>query len=176
MNMLTWTRVCHKVSTFQNLPFLIRGLLPDTLFLRLGFVASSSMASPSCIKICLHCDHSSSDSLTIGWDLSTGKFAQLCDPYTCSLTKLSPKSEIVPMFEKILHAGGIAISHKHAEAYLPEVSDPDGIPLYVIDDTAIKEWNLRLLTFSRLIPDGPYVIGSRKASTKKPSRKLELQL
>ncbi|KAK9077521.1 hypothetical protein SSX86_005858 [Deinandra increscens subsp. villosa] len=237
------------------------------------------MASPSS---CHHCENSSSDSLKNGWDLSTGKFAQLCDrcysiyesgrfcetfhkteegwrncqfcskPIHCAClvsfnewlvleaghgirvicmecSKITsflgrnfsnemnlvgegiekfricsiPKSEIVPMFEKLLHAGdidnsdgSIVIPKKHAEAYFPEVSDPNGIPLEAYDDTDIKEWNLHFrfwlnkmyvldglreymvsnnlqggdtLTFSRVVPNGPYVIGYRKASTNKPS-------
>ncbi|XP_076889293.1 B3 domain-containing transcription factor VAL3-like isoform X2 [Bidens hawaiensis] len=108
------------------------------------------------------------------------------------------------MFEKQLTAGdidhkdgSIVIPNKYAEAYLPEVYDPHGIPLYVVDDE-INEWHLRFhfglnnmyvldglkeymvsnklkqgdtLAFSRLIPDGPYAIGFKKTSTKKSSRK-----
>ncbi|XP_076932797.1 B3 domain-containing transcription factor VAL3-like isoform X3 [Bidens hawaiensis] len=107
------------------------------------------------------------------------------------------------MFEKQLTAGdihkdgSIVIPSKYAEAYLPEVSDPHGIPFYVVDDE-INEWHLRFhfllnnvyvldglkeymvsnklqqgdtLAFSQLIPDGPYAIGFKKASTKKSSRK-----
>ncbi|MFS7921187.1 putative transcription factor B3-Domain family [Helianthus anomalus] len=240
------------------------------------------MASPSAKRFCLHCEKSSSKPLRNGWDLSTGKFAQLCKrcysiyesgrfcetfhkqehdwrrceycskPVHCScLVSFSewcllegggqqmicmecsnmtsymarnfsnvmdvadgiktlricriPKSAIVPMFEKLLTAadidnkdGGIVIPKKHAEAYLPDVSDHDGIQLYVFDDKDIKEWYPRLrfwlnkmyvldglreymlshklqrgdtLIFSRVIPEGPYVMGFTKAPTKKPSLK-----
>ncbi|KAK1430983.1 hypothetical protein QVD17_14144 [Tagetes erecta] len=62
------------------------------------------------------------------------------------------KSEIVPLFEKVLQTadivdnidGSIVIPKKHAEAYLPEVSDSHGRPLYVLCYNDNEEWDLHL--------------------------------
>ncbi|KAI3708458.1 hypothetical protein L2E82_37628 [Cichorium intybus] len=69
----------------------------------------------------------------------------------CSKTKcINPESEsaLIPMFEKILTVsdadsklGRIVIPRKHAEAYFPEITDPLGIQLSVLDTEGI-EWDV----------------------------------
>ncbi|XP_010529406.1 PREDICTED: B3 domain-containing transcription factor VAL3 isoform X2 [Tarenaya hassleriana] len=114
------------------------------------------------------------------------------------------KSVITPLFEKMLSAsdagriGRLVLPKKCAEAYLPQISQPEGLPLKVQDSTG-KEWifqfrfwpnnnsrmyvlegvtaciqNMRLqagdtVTFSRLDPEGKLIMGFRKASVAQSS-------
>ncbi|CAI9303679.1 unnamed protein product [Lactuca saligna] len=68
----------------------------------------------------------------------------------CSRTEcISPESEsLIPLFEKVLTAsdtgtqlGRFIIPKEHAEDHFPEVNDPQGIPMSVLD-TAGNEWDL----------------------------------
>ncbi|CAM8977965.1 unnamed protein product [Rhodiola kirilowii] len=115
------------------------------------------------------------------------------------LQKLAGSSEIKPLFEKTLSAsdagriGRLVVPKKCAEAYFPNISQPEGLPLKV-QDVKGKEWvfqfrfwpnnnsrmyvlegvsayiqSMQLLagdkvTFSRLEPEGRLVMGFRKAS------------
>lgn len=114
------------------------------------------------------------------------------------------KSKITPLFEKILSAsdagriGRLVLPKKCAEAYLPPISQPEGLPL-IVQDLKGKEWvfqfrfwpnnNSRMyvlegvtpciqsmqlqagdiVTFSRIEPEGKLVMGFRKVSTASPS-------
>ncbi|KAL3627658.1 hypothetical protein CASFOL_029021 [Castilleja foliolosa] len=108
------------------------------------------------------------------------------------------KSFITPLFEKMLSAsdagriGRLVVPKKCAEAYFPQISQPEGLPLKV-QDVKGKEWvfqfrfwpnnNSRMyvlegispciqsmqlqagdvVTFSRMDPEGKLVMGCRKA-------------
>ncbi|KAI4389232.1 hypothetical protein MLD38_001480 [Melastoma candidum] len=108
-------------------------------------------------------------------------------------------STIVPLFEKVLSAsdagriGRLVLPKACAEAYFPQISQPEGLPLR-IQDVRGKEWmfqfrfwpnnNSRMyvlegvtpciqsmqlqagdtVTFSRMDPEGKLVMGFRKAS------------
>ncbi|CAI9783853.1 unnamed protein product [Fraxinus pennsylvanica] len=120
-------------------------------------------------------------------------------------------SVITPLFEKILTAsdagriGRLVLPKKCAEAYLPLISQPEGLPLKV-QDLKGKEWifqfrfwpnnNSRMyvlegitpciqsmqlqagdvVTFSRLEPEGKLVMGGRKASTTPSDQGVEATL
>ncbi|KAK1368520.1 Zinc finger-type transcription factor [Heracleum sosnowskyi] len=111
-----------------------------------------------------------------------------------------PSTAITPLFEKTLSAsdagriGRLVLPKKGTEAYLPEITNPEGIPL-MMQDMKGNEWvfqfrfwpnnNSRMyvlegvtaciqsmqlvagdtVTFSRLEPEGKLVMGGRKAST-----------
>ncbi|KAK7246585.1 hypothetical protein RIF29_41454 [Crotalaria pallida] len=113
-------------------------------------------------------------------------------------------SVITPLFQKTLSAsdagriGRLVLPKKCAEAYFPPISQPEGLPLKILDAKG-KEWifqfrfwpnnNSRMyvlegvtpciqsmqlqagdtVTFSRLEPEGRLVMGFRKASSATPS-------
>ncbi|KAF6163275.1 hypothetical protein GIB67_025139 [Kingdonia uniflora] len=114
-------------------------------------------------------------------------------------------SVITPLFEKILSAsdagriGRLVLPKKSAEAYLPAISHPEGLPLkvqdikgnewvfqyrfwpnnnsrmYVLEGVTpcIQEMQLQagdIVTFSRMDPEGKLVMGSRKASDEPPDQ------
>ncbi|XP_022848219.1 B3 domain-containing transcription repressor VAL2-like isoform X3 [Olea europaea var. sylvestris] len=129
------------------------------------------------------------------------------------LLQLSSNSNSVltPLFEKILTAsdagriGRLVLPKKCAEAYFPLISQPEGLPLEVLDLKG-KEWvfqfrfwpnnNSRMyvlegitpciqsmqlqagdvVTFSRLEPEGKLVMGGRKASTTPSNQGVEATL
>ncbi|XP_074334005.1 B3 domain-containing protein Os07g0563300-like isoform X2 [Apium graveolens] len=116
------------------------------------------------------------------------------------LQEISGHTAITPLFEKTLSAsdagrmGRLVLPKKGAEAYLPEITNPEGIPL-MMQDMKGNEWvfqfrfwpnnNSRMyvlegvtpciqsmqlaagdtVTFSRLELEGKLVMGGRKAST-----------
>ncbi|XP_028795384.1 B3 domain-containing protein Os07g0563300, partial [Neltuma alba] len=113
---------------------------------------------------------------------------------------LDSNSVITPLFQKTLSAsdagriGRLVLPKKCAEAYFPQISQPEGLPLKILDAKG-KEWifqfrfwpnnNSRMyvlegvtpciqsmqlqagdtVTFSRLEPEGRLVMGFRKASS-----------
>ncbi|KAK4795620.1 hypothetical protein SAY86_027946 [Trapa natans] len=113
-------------------------------------------------------------------------------------------SVITPLFEKMLSAsdagkiGRLVLPKKCAEAYFPQISQPEGLPLKV-QDAKGSEWTFQfrfwpnnnsrmyvlegvtpciqsmqlqagdIVTFSRLEPEGKLIMGFRKASTAPPS-------
>lgn len=116
----------------------------------------------------------------------------------------TPKSVVTPLFEKLLTAsdadlklGRIVIPKKCAEAFFPDISEPQGLPMKFLD-TEGKEWEfyfrfwpncgskmyvlegLRdymismkwqagdIVTFYRMEPEGKMVMGLRKTSPGKP--------
>ncbi|KAJ7946909.1 B3 domain-containing protein [Quillaja saponaria] len=117
---------------------------------------------------------------------------------------IDSNSVITPLFQKTLSAsdagriGRLVLPKKCAEAYFPPISQPEGLPLKILD-TKGKEWifqfrfwpnnNSRMyvlegvtpciqsmqlqagdtVTFSRLEPEGKLVMGFRKASSSTPS-------
>ncbi|KAI4296631.1 hypothetical protein L6164_036576 [Bauhinia variegata] len=122
------------------------------------------------------------------------------------LQKISADSNsvVTPLFQKTLSAsdagriGRLVLPKKCAEAYFPPISQPEGLPLKILDAKG-KEWifqfrfwpnnNSRMyvlegvtpciqsmqlqagdtVTFSRLEPEGKLVMGFRKASSATPS-------
>ncbi|KAK4753246.1 hypothetical protein SAY87_022044 [Trapa incisa] len=113
-------------------------------------------------------------------------------------------SVITPLFEKMLSAsdagkiGRLVLPKKCAEAYFPQISQPEGLPLKV-QDAKGSEWTFQfrfwpnnnsrmyvlegvtpciqsmqlqagdIVTFSRLEPEGKLIMGFRKASAAQPS-------
>ncbi|KAL1365057.1 hypothetical protein HN51_013165 [Arachis hypogaea] len=123
-----------------------------------------------------------------------------CTDQELQQISIDSNSVITPLFQKTLSAsdagriGRLVLPKKCAEAYFPPISQPEGLPLKILDAKG-KEWifqfrfwpnnNSRMyvlegvtpciqsmqlqagdtVTFSRLEPEGKLVMGFRKAST-----------
>ncbi|KAL1289296.1 hypothetical protein HN51_057758 [Arachis hypogaea] len=127
-----------------------------------------------------------------------------CTDLELQQISIDSNSVITPLFQKTLSAsdagriGRLVLPKKCAEAYFPPISQPEGLPLKILDAKG-KEWifqfrfwpnnNSRMyvlegvtpciqsmqlqagdtVTFSRLEPEGRLVMGFRKASNATPS-------
>ncbi|KAJ7968470.1 B3 domain-containing protein [Quillaja saponaria] len=127
-----------------------------------------------------------------------------CTDQELQQISMDSNSVITPLFQKTLSAsdagriGRLVLPKKCAEAYFPPISQPEGLPLKILDVKG-KEWifqfrfwpnnNSRMyvlegvtpciqsmqlqagdtVTFSRLEPEGKLVMGFRKASSATPS-------
>ncbi|KAK7412276.1 hypothetical protein VNO78_03728 [Psophocarpus tetragonolobus] len=127
-----------------------------------------------------------------------------CTDLELQQISIDSNSVITPLFQKTLSAsdagriGRLVLPKKCAETYFPPISQPEGLPLKILDAKG-KEWifqfrfwpnnNSRMyvlegvtpciqsmqlqagdtVTFSRLEPEGRLVMGFRKASSAVPS-------
>ncbi|XP_061363038.1 B3 domain-containing protein Os07g0563300-like [Gastrolobium bilobum] len=127
-----------------------------------------------------------------------------CTDLELQQISIDSNSVITPLFQKTLSAsdagriGRLVLPKKCAETYFPPISQPEGLPLKILDAKG-KEWifqfrfwpnnNSRMyvlegvtpciqsmqlqagdtVTFSRLEPEGRLVMGFRKASSAMPS-------
>ncbi|XP_068497031.1 B3 domain-containing protein Os07g0563300-like isoform X1 [Phaseolus vulgaris] len=127
-----------------------------------------------------------------------------CTDLELQQISIDSNSVITPLFQKTLSAsdagriGRLVLPKKCAETYFPPISQPEGLPLKILDAKG-KEWifqfrfwpnnNSRMyvlegvtpciqsmqlqagdtVTFSRLEPEGRLVMGFRKASSAAPS-------
>ncbi|KAH1218092.1 B3 domain-containing protein [Glycine max] len=127
-----------------------------------------------------------------------------CTDLELQQISIDSNSVITPLFQKTLSAsdagriGRLVLPKKCAETYFPPISQPEGLPLKILDAKG-KEWifqfrfwpnnNSRMyvlegvtpciqsmqlqagdtVTFSRLEPEGRLVMGFRKASSVMPS-------
>ncbi|XP_057428834.1 B3 domain-containing protein Os07g0563300-like isoform X2 [Lotus japonicus] len=127
-----------------------------------------------------------------------------CTDLELQQISIDSNSIITPLFQKTLSAsdagriGRLVLPKKCAETYFPPISQPEGLPLKILDAKG-KEWifqfrfwpnnNSRMyvlegvtpciqsmqlqagdtVTFSRLEPEGRLVMGFRKASSAMPS-------
>ncbi|KAK7327961.1 hypothetical protein VNO77_22055 [Canavalia gladiata] len=127
-----------------------------------------------------------------------------CTDLELQQISIDSNSVITPLFQKTLSAsdagriGRLVLPKKCAETYFPQISQPEGLPLKILDSKG-KEWifqfrfwpnnNSRMyvlegvtpciqsmqlqagdtVTFSRLEPEGRLVMGFRKASSAVPS-------
>lgn len=127
-----------------------------------------------------------------------------CTDLELQQISIDSNSVITPLFQKTLSAsdagriGRLVLPKKCAETYFPPISQPEGLPLKILDAKG-KEWifqfrfwpnnNSRMyvlegvtpciqsmqlqagdtVTFSRLEPEGRLVMGFRKASSALPS-------